>query len=158
FGDFKAGWIKTLDPDRPKDVKEFLTGLGNLSVVDLKVAVDGSLYYLRRLAWVRDHEFKAHTGVLYKIRYHGAEAPAYIAAEPADLRITTGEPAVFRVGAEGGRPLRFQWQRDGRDIARANGDTYTLRTVQRTDSGAQFRCVVRNSHAQVVSRTATLTV
>jgi uncharacterized repeat protein (TIGR03806 family) len=158
FGDFKAGWIKTLDPDRPKDVKEFLTGLGNLSVVDLKVAADGSLYYLRRLAWVRDHEFKAHTGVLYKIRYHGAEAPAYIAAEPADLRITTGEPAQFRVGAEGGRPLQFQWQRDGHDIARANGPTYTLGAVQRTDSGSHFRCVVRNAHAQVVSRTATLTV
>jgi uncharacterized repeat protein (TIGR03806 family) len=158
FADFKQGWIKTFDPDHPKDVRDFLTGLGNLSVVDIKIAADGSLYYLRRLAWVRDKDYKANTGVLYKVRYNGAEAPARIAAEPVDQRLTAGQSATFRLAADGGKPLRFQWQRDDRDIVGATGDTYTLPVVRRTDSGARFRCVVSNAYGKAVSRTATLTV
>jgi uncharacterized repeat protein (TIGR03806 family) len=158
FADFKQGWIKTLDPDKPEDVRDFLTGLGNLSVVDIKIAADGSLYYLRRLAWVRDKDYKANTGVLYKVRYSGAEAPARIAAEPVDQRLSTRQSATFRVAAGGGKPLRFQWQRDDRDIAGATGDTYTLPAVRRTDSGAHFRCVVSNAYGKAVSRPAALTV
>jgi hypothetical protein len=158
FADFKQGWIRILDPDNPKEVRDFLTGLGNLSVVDIKIAADGSLYYLRRLAWVRDKDYRANTGVLYKVRYTGAEAPASIAAEPADQRVTVGQPATFRVVAGGGAPLRFQWQRDGRDIAGATGDIYTLPKAARADSGSRFRCIVRNAHGEAISRPATLTV
>ncbi|MGH7222798.1 MAG: PQQ-dependent sugar dehydrogenase, partial [Gemmataceae bacterium] len=158
FADFKQGWIRTLDPDNPKAVRDFLTGLGNLSIVDIKIAADGSLYYLRRLAWVRDKDYRANTGVLYKVRYTGAEAPASIAAAPADQRVSVGQPAMFRVVAGGGVPLRFQWQRDDRDIAGANGDTYTLPAVARADRDARFRCLVRNAHGTALSRPATLTV
>ena len=45
----------------------FLTGMGNLSVVDIKVAADGSLLYLRRRAWVKDKDFKPGTGALYRV-------------------------------------------------------------------------------------------
>ncbi|HTU90805.1 MAG TPA: PQQ-dependent sugar dehydrogenase [Gemmataceae bacterium] len=96
FADFKQGWIRTLDPDKPKEVHDFLTGLGNLSVVDIKIASDGSLYYLRRLAWVRDKDYKANTSVLYKVRYIGAEAPASIAAEPVEQRVTVGSSSHRR--------------------------------------------------------------
>ncbi|HEY7313882.1 MAG TPA: PQQ-dependent sugar dehydrogenase [Gemmataceae bacterium] len=158
FADFKQGWIKTLDPDNPKDVLDFLTGLGNLSVVDIKIAADGSLYYLRRLAWVRDKDYKANTGVLYKVRYVGAEAPASIAVDPADQRVTTGQAATFRVIAGGGAPLRFQWQRNDRDIAGATGDTYTLPATAHADDGARFRCVVSNAYGKAISRATALTV
>jgi uncharacterized repeat protein (TIGR03806 family) len=158
FADFKQGWIRTLDPDNPKDVRDFLTGLGNLSVVDIKIAADGSLYYLRRLAWVRDKDYQANTGVLYKVRYTGAEAPAAIAAEPPDQRITAGQAATFRVGADGGKPLGYQWQRNDSDIGGATGDTYTLPNVTAADKGTRFRCVVKNAHGTAISRAATLTV
>jgi uncharacterized repeat protein (TIGR03806 family) len=158
FADFKQGWIRTLDPDNPKDVRDFLTGLGNLSVVDIKIASDGSLYYLRRLAWVRDKDYQANTGVLYKVRYTGAEAPASIASEPADQRVTVGQPATFRVGTGGGAPLRFRWQRNDSDIPTATGDTYTLPAVTRADDGARFRCIVSNAHGTATSREATLAV
>ena len=157
FADFKQGWIRTLDPDNPKEVRDFLTGLGNLSIVDIKIAADGSLYYLRRLAWVRDKDYKANTGVLYKVRYTGAEAPASIAAEPADQRVTVGQPATFRVIADGGAPLHFQWQREDRDIAGASRATFILPSVTRADRGARFRCIVRNAHGTAISRPATLT-
>jgi hypothetical protein len=94
----------------------------------------------------------------YKIRYTGAEAPANVVTGPADQRLTAGQPALFRVVAEGGRPLRLQWQRDGRDLPGANGPAYALAAVKRADSGARFRCVVRNTHGTAVSREATLTV
>jgi uncharacterized repeat protein (TIGR03806 family) len=158
FADFKQGWIRTLDPDNPKDVRDLLTGLGNLSVVDIKIAAEGSLYYLRRLAWVRDKDYQANTGVLYKVRYTGAEAPAAIAVEPSDQRITAGQPVTFRVGAVGGKPLHYQWQRDGIDIDGATGDTYTRFAVTEAYGGARFRCVVKNAHGTAVSRAATLTV
>lgn len=158
FADFKQGWIKSLDPEHPKDVRDFLTGLGNLSVVDIKIADDGSLYYLRRLAWVRDHEYRPNTGVLYKVRYTGAEAPASIAAEPIDQRVANGQSATFRIAAFGGAPLRCQWQREERDIAGATGETFTLPAATRIDSGARFRCIVRNAHGTAISRAARLTV
>ncbi len=157
FADFKQGWIRTLDPDHPADVRDFLSGLGNLSVVDIKIAADGSLYYLRRLAWVRDKDYQANTGVLYKVRYSGAEAPACIAAEPVDQRVSVGQPATFRVLAGGGAPLHFQWQRQDRDIAGAIQDTYTLPTAMGTDNGARFRCIVRNAYGKAISRAANLT-
>jgi uncharacterized repeat protein (TIGR03806 family) len=158
FADFKQGWIRTLDPDNPKEARDFLTGLGNLSIVDIKIAADGNLYYLRRLAWVRDKDYKANTGVLYKVRYSGAEAPASIAAEPTDQRVTVGQPATFRVVAGGGAPLHFQWQRKERDIAGTDSDTYTLPAAARGDDAASFRCIVRNAYGEAVSRPATLTV
>ncbi len=158
FADFKQGWIRILDPDNPKDVRDFLTGLGNLSVVDIKIASDGSLYYLRRLAWVRDKDYQANTGVLYKVRYTGAEAPAAIAAEPFDQRITSGQSATFGVGTIGGKPVHYQWQRNDSDIGEATGDTYTLPVVNAADGGTRFRCVVKNAHGKATSRAATLTV
>jgi uncharacterized repeat protein (TIGR03806 family) len=62
------------------------------------------------------------------------------------------------VVAAGGAPLRFQWQRDDRDIAEARGDTYVLPAPTRADNGARFRCIVRNAHGTANSRAATLTV
>ena len=139
FADFKQGWIRTLDPDNPKEVRDFLTGLGNLSIVDIKIAADGSLYYLRRLAWVRDKDYKANTGVLYKVRYTGAEAPASIAAEPADQRVTVGQPATFRVD----RRRRYSpalpvATRGPRHRRRFSGDTYILPSVTRRIAARAF--------------------
>ena len=66
FMDFVQGWIKALDPDQPKDVRPFASGLAR--PVDLKFAPDGSLLVLVRDAWVRDGNFKPGTGSLIKIR------------------------------------------------------------------------------------------
>jgi putative heme-binding domain-containing protein len=65
FGDFNHGWIKTIDPAHPSEVKGFVTGLRR--PVDLRFAPDGSLYVLLRDAWVIDNLFKGGTGVLLRI-------------------------------------------------------------------------------------------
>jgi uncharacterized repeat protein (TIGR03806 family) len=158
FADFKQGWIHVLDPDHPERVSDFLSGLGNFSIVDLKVADDGSLYYLRRLAWVKDHEFRPRTGVLYRIRYTGADAPPSLDQQPASQAAPTGTAVCFQVRAAGGKPLRYQWQRDGRDIVGAASPHYLIAAVSRADDGANFRCIVTNPHGRRVSEPATLTV
>jgi putative heme-binding domain-containing protein len=67
FADFNHGWIKTLDPARPKLGKTFATGLRR--PVDLHFAADGCLYVLLRDAWVIDPHFKGGTGALLRIRH-----------------------------------------------------------------------------------------
>ncbi len=73
FMDFVKGWIKTLDPDHPEDVRPFASGLAR--PVDLKFAPDGSLLVLVRDAWVRDGNFQPGTGSLVKIRRDSSTVP-----------------------------------------------------------------------------------
>jgi uncharacterized repeat protein (TIGR03806 family) len=157
FNDYKAGWIKTLDPDDPKKVAEFATRFGERCVVDLQVAPDGGLYYLSRNAWVKDNDFKPETGSLWRIRYTGAKTPPAIVANPVPQTVLTGQAAYFRVVANGASH-KYQWQRDGEDVPGATSPTYLIPAVTRTLDHAQFRCKVTNDHGEAVSKSATLTV
>ena len=65
FADFVKGWIKVLDPEHPKKVETFATGMAR--PVDMQFAPDGSLYVLQRDAWVVDDNFRPGTGSLLKI-------------------------------------------------------------------------------------------
>jgi putative heme-binding domain-containing protein len=69
FGDFKHGWIKTIDPAKPAQARSFATGLRR--PVDLRFAEDGALYILVRDAWVIDNLFKGDTGALLRVRHTG---------------------------------------------------------------------------------------
>ena len=69
FADFNHGWIKIIDPAKPKTAKSFATGLRR--PVDMRFAPDGSLYVLLRDAWVIDHLFKCGTGALLRIQHIG---------------------------------------------------------------------------------------
>ena len=66
IADFVHGWIKTLDPERPKKANLFLSGLRR--PVDLRFSPRGDLYVLVRNAWVIDRKFEPHTGSLLRIR------------------------------------------------------------------------------------------
>jgi uncharacterized repeat protein (TIGR03806 family) len=158
FADFKAGWIKTLDPDHPRMVQAFATGLGQWGVVDIKVADDGVLYYLSRRAWVRDAQFTPHTGILCQVRYTGNRTPPAITGEPADVALPEGGNATFQVLASGTAPLRFQWQRNGAAISGATGPNFVLSKVGPGDAGSRFRCAVTNHFGTAVSNAARLTV
>jgi glucose/arabinose dehydrogenase len=57
FADYCGGWIRRLDPANGNAVSTFATGIS--SPVDLKVADDGSLYYLARRSG-------GTTGVVYR--------------------------------------------------------------------------------------------
>ena len=102
FGDYAKGFIKTADLNPDGDitnVRDFDTQAG--SVVDLKVAPDGSLYYLTY--W---------PGALYRVTYNTA---SHLPVAIADADETKGlEPLTIHFSSVGshdpdGDPLSYQW-------------------------------------------------
>jgi glucose/arabinose dehydrogenase len=149
FADYCAGWIRRIDPTDVQPYPgqtpaiNFATGI-NLPV-DLKVAADGSLYYLARGA-----------GSVYRVQY-GSPAPT-ITSHPANVTVAAGQPATFTVGASGAPPLAYQWQRNNVNIPGATSSSYTLASAQAANDGDAFRVNVSNSFGNVFSNAAILTV
>ena len=118
----------------------------------LKVASDGSLYYLAR---------GRHS--LNRIQYTGVLTPQ-IGTQPADQLVSVGLPAAFSVSAFGATPLFYQWER--KDAGAANftpvpgavTPTLTLTTTSLVDDGAQFRCALNNSVGRANTVAATLSI
>jgi Domain of unknown function (DUF4082)/Immunoglobulin domain len=111
----------------------------------LKVGDEGSLYVLARGA-----------GAIYKIQY--APSEPVITSHPASQTVSPGSPVTFSVRATSTSPIRYQWQRNGADIAGATANDYTIASVAASDNGARFRAVVTNDFSSVVSNEAVLTV
>jgi glucose/arabinose dehydrogenase len=146
FADFCAGWIRKLDPDG-NTVTTFATGVS--FPVDLKVAEDGSLYYLARGTG-------AATGTVTRVTF--GNAPPGITQHPSSQTVTVGAPVTFSVRASGTSPLRYQWQRNGVNISGATAPDYRISAVTSSDNGARFRAIVSNDFGSVTSNEAVLTV
>jgi glucose/arabinose dehydrogenase len=147
FADYCGGWIKTLNP-ATGEVATFASGL--VWPVDLRLAQDGSVYYLVRGA-------SATAGAVHRISYTGSSAPA-ITQHPAGQTVAVGESATFTVGASGTAPLTYQWQRNGSNIPGANAASYVTPPVTPADNGGAFRCIVANAAGSAISNAATLSV
>jgi glucose/arabinose dehydrogenase len=146
FADFCGGWIRRLDLSG-NTVVTFATGI--VLPVDLKVSADGSLYYLARGSGTT-------TGTVHRVAY-GAARPG-ITVQPVSKTVAPGASVTFSVRASGTPPLRFQWQRNGANIAGATSQDYTIPSVVQSDNGARFRAVVTNDFGTVTSTEAVLTV
>ncbi|MET0167943.1 MAG: PQQ-dependent sugar dehydrogenase, partial [Vicinamibacterales bacterium] len=146
FADYCGGWIHNLNTSG-STVAGFATGIS--SPVDLKVADDGALYYLARGGG-------ASTGTVHRIVY-GSVRPS-ITQHPASRTVAPGASVTFSVRASGTPPLRYQWQRNGANIAGATAQDYTLASVVQADNGARFRAIVSNGFGSVTSNAAILTV
>ena len=85
------------------------------------------------------------------------DAPT-ITEQPADRTVVVGQPATFRIAAQGTEPLSYQWQRDGYDIPGATDGIYTTGPVTLSDGGARFGCVVESDYGRAESTLATLHV
>ena len=87
-----------------------------------------------------------------------------ITAQPANVTVTAGSTATFKVTASGATSYQWQVSTDGGATwvnSGANGNkTATLSfTAAAAHKGYQFRCVVKSSSGQsVTSNAATLTV
>jgi glucose/arabinose dehydrogenase len=157
YADYCSGYIRTLDPVT-KATGNFATGINR--PVDLKVAPDGSLYYLARagLGGGSDTDnTSSSNGELWRVTFSGNVAPS-ISAHPISRSTSVGGSATFVVGASGSAPLSYQWQRNGVNITGATASAYTVSNAQLTDNGAAFRAVVKNGSGSVTSNAATLTV
>ena len=142
FADYCGGWIWRLDV-ASNSVTGFATGIA--APVDLKVSDDGALYYLARGA-----------NALYRVSY-GTSAPT-ITMHPASRTVRSGAPVSFSVRASGTPPLRYQWRRNGVDIAGATAQDYSIAAAATADNGARFRALVTNDFGNVLSDEALLTV
>jgi glucose/arabinose dehydrogenase len=143
FADLCSGWMRLFDPSN-NTATGFATGIS--SPVDIKVASDGSLYYLAQ-----------GSATLFRVQFTGGTAPAII-TQPSNQTVAQGQPATFTVAASGTAPLSFQWQRNQVNIAGATAASYTLTAAAFADNGARFRCVVTNAIGSATSNEATLTV
>jgi glucose/arabinose dehydrogenase len=143
FADLCTSWIRVLDPSN-NTAADFASGTS--TPVDLKVAVDGSLYYLSR-----------GLGAVFRVQFSGGTAPG-ITSQPSNQTVMQGQPAAFSITATGSTPLSYQWQRNMSDISGATSSSYTLSPTTLGDNGAKFRCVVSNAFGNATSNEATLTV
>ena len=90
-------------------------------------------------------------------------APAVVATKPAITThpaaqtVVTGTMASFSVSASGTAPLSYQWKKDGKDIAGATSNPYTIAAATMADGGA-YSVVVTNSAGSVTSNEAKLGV
>jgi uncharacterized protein (TIGR03437 family) len=142
FADLCSGWIRVFDPVAGAPAG-FATEINQ--PVDLKVAADGSLYYL-----------SIGSASLFRVRFSGS-APG-ITQHPTDQTVSQGQPATFNVQAGGTAPLSFQWQRNRVDIPGATSQSFTIPATLLTDNGQKFRCIVSNAFGNATSNEATLTV
>lgn len=157
FSDYCNSYIKTFDPSTGA-VAGFATGINRPLI--LKVAVDGSLYYIARGGiggGSADDNTSSSNGEVYRVRYTGNRAPS-ISAQPASQTVSPGQTATFIVGASGSAPLSYQWQRNGTNVAGATGASYTTPAAALSDNGAQYRVIVSNVSGSITSASATLTV
>lgn len=83
--------------------------------------------------------------------------PPTILAQPISLTVTVGEPASFKVTADGAAPLTFQWTKDQTNLAGATSDTYAIAAVTTNDAGS-YTVLVSNAGGDTNSQPAVLTV
>jgi Zn-dependent metalloprotease len=88
-------------------------------------------------------------------------APMAISAQPQGVIVTAGATAAFSVAVQGGTPpYRYQWRRNGADIAGATSASYSL-VAAAGDNGAAFSVRVTDSalpSMSVTSSSATLSL
>ena len=81
-----------------------------------------------------------------------------ITGQPFAKPVTAGQTATFTVEATGTSPLRYQWKKNGTDIADATTSTYTTPATSLADSGKEYSVVVSNDVGTATSSVGILTV
>lgn len=83
-------------------------------------------------------------------------APAVL-EDPVPQFVEQGADAVFSVLAGGTQPLRYQWRRNGLNLAQATNQQLLVRNVQPVNAG-NYAVVITNVFGSVTSAVATLTL
>ena len=74
------------------------------------------------------------------------------------MTVAVGNPAKFKVVAYGTPPLRYQWAKNGVNIAGATKASYLTPPTTLADDGSLFAVSVSNATGSVTSKNAKLTV
>lgn len=85
-------------------------------------------------------------------------APPLIVEQPQSVTVLPAGYAALRVDAVGSPVLRYQWQRNGVDIAGETTPSLLIYPVLAGDNAARFKAVVTNAYGSATSDEAVLTV
>src|SRR6185295_13030935 len=83
--------------------------------------------------------------------------PPAITAHPTNMFVAIGSNATFNVTATGDPPLKYQWRRNGTNVANATTNTLVITNAQFFTNGT-FTVTVTNSALAITSNPALLTV
>lgn len=93
-----------------------------------------------------------------RVTFSSSTVPLEIAAQPVDLLVPEDMDAVFRIGASGTPPFRYQWFRNGVSLGAAGTNSgLTLTRVTSAQAGS-YSVQVSNGAQTITSRSATLTI
>lgn len=93
-----------------------------------------------------------------------SEEALVITSQPSSASVDTGDDVTFSIAVSGGKtPYTYQWQKlkDGNwtNVKDATSAQWTLKSVTKDNSGAQYRCVVTDAEkTSVTSVTVTISV
>jgi poly(3-hydroxybutyrate) depolymerase len=93
-----------------------------------------------------------------RLTVNAAPAGPAITTQPAEQAVLAGQPVSFTVAAAGTAPLRYQWRKNGINIAGATSDTFAIPAAISSDCGASFSVVVGDGAGNTTSARAQLTV
>jgi lysophospholipase L1-like esterase len=96
--------------------------------------------------------------VVSTVRWRSDVTPPQILSGPQPATRLEGDSVVFTITLQGTRPFAYRWQRNGVEIGGAIDSIYVLPSITRSDSGATFRAIVRNTAGSDTSEEAMLDV
>lgn len=94
--------------------------------------------------------------VSFKLTLETPTAPR-IVTQPKSVDVALGATARFQVTATGSEPLRYQWKKDGEDLAGKNAAVLEIRNASESDVGV-YTVRVSNALGSVESTSARLRV
>jgi hypothetical protein len=124
-------------------------------------------------SWIWNIPNDQPIGTRYRIKIQDNKLPELVDAMDADFTITlgtqitdqvkwrnvcVGEGAWFYVRATGSGTLRYQWKKNGQEIAGKTTDELQLQNLQPSDNLSEFTCVVSGDCGSVESEPALLKV
>jgi hypothetical protein len=87
----------------------------------------------------------------------GATLALTLTIQPGSQAVAAGSSVTFSVAAAGTQAATYQWTHDGAPVTSATGTSYTVSSVQVTDSGA-YAVIVTEAGFSFPSKSAFLTV
>jgi Immunoglobulin I-set domain len=87
-----------------------------------------------------------------------ASQPPTVGSKSYPLVVREGSVATFTVIAQGAEPMKYQWRRDGVDIAGASERHYMVSSALLADDTAHYSVRISNEHGSAASEVGQLFV
>lgn len=145
FTDYCSGSIRVLDPATGQIISTLVPNIDR--PICLVISPDGYVYYIERGGMgggSQQDNTATSNGSVYKVSHTVSKVP-YITKQSTGALVPAGESVTFEVDAMGQNPLTYRWYRNGKLIAGASQNRYTISSPVLTDNESAFQCIVSNT-------------